>query len=105
MAEGVIKDKARDLFLKEYKKQGRNIGSFKLGDVTVSVQDRYIKMDDEIASVVEQNFPDAIEKTTEYLFNQEILKKYITEISDALQSADGIPVEDLATLIEVKEVV
>lgn len=104
MAEGVIKEKARELYLKEYKKQGRNIGSFKLGDVTVSVQDRYTKIDDAMATVVKENFPDAIETNTEYVFNQEILQKYINEISDALQNAEGIPEADLASLIEVNEV-
>ena len=105
IAEGIIKDKARELFLLEYKKNGRNIGSFKLGTVTVSIQDRYSKMDDNIAEIVAKNFPKVVEKTTEYLLNQEILQKYINEISEALQSATGIPEEDLALLIEAKEVI
>ena len=105
MAEGIIKDKARELFLQEYKKQGRNIGSFKLGTVTVSIQDRYTKMDDNVAEIVAKNFPKVVEKTTEYLFNQEILKKYIDPISEALQSVTEIPEEDLVLLIEAKEVI
>ncbi|GEP97680.1 hypothetical protein [Chitinophaga cymbidii] len=103
--EGFIKEKARDLYLKEYRKQGRNIGSFKLADVTVSVQDRYTKMTDDVAAIVAKNFPDVIERNTEYAFNQEILRKYIEEISDALQSAEGIPEDDLAALIEAKDTV
>jgi hypothetical protein len=103
--EGFIKEKARDLYLKEYRKQGRNIGSFKLGDVTVSVQDRYAKMTDDVAAIVARNFPDVIERDTEYVFNQEILRKYIEEISDALQSAESIPENDLAALIEAKDTV
>jgi hypothetical protein len=105
MSEGIIKDKARELFLQEYKKQGRNIGSFKLGTVTVSIQDRYTKMDDNVAEIVAKNFPKVVEKTTEYLFNQDILKKYIDPISEALQSVTEIPEEDLALLIEAKEVI
>lgn len=105
MAEGIIKERARDLFLEQYRKQGRNIGSFKLGEVTVSIQDRYTKMDDDIAEMVAQNFPDVIEKNTEYLFNQEILQKYINEISDALQNAEGIPEDEIALLIEAKEII
>lgn len=104
ISEGVIKEYARGAFLIEYKKQGRNIGSFKLGDITVSIQDRYAKMDENLAQVVSEKFPAVIEKTTEYLLNQEILSKYIEEISDALQSANGIPESDLALLIEAKEV-
>jgi hypothetical protein len=104
IAEGFIKGKARELYLDECKKQKRNIGSFKLGDVTVSVQDRYAKMEDHVADIVYQNFPDVIESKTEYLLNQEILEKYIDAISDALQSAEGIPQEDLAKLIEAKEI-
>ncbi|GEP94483.1 hypothetical protein [Chitinophaga cymbidii] len=103
--EGFIKDKARDLYLEEYKKQGRNIGSFKLGDVTVSIQDRYPKMTDDVATIIAENFPGVIESDTEYLFNQEILKKHIEVISDALQNAEGIPEADLAVLIEAKETV
>jgi hypothetical protein len=103
IAEGPIKENARELYLKEYQKQGRHIGSFKLGDVTISVQDRYPKMTDEAAEVVAKNFPDVIEKSTDYLFNQEILKKHINAISEALQNAEGIPEEYLNLLIEVKE--
>lgn len=103
--EGVIKEKARDLYLEEYKKDGRNIGSFKLGDVTVSVQDRYPKMTEDVAAIVAKNFPNIIEKRTEYLFNQDILQKYIEPISDALQNAEGIPEEDLAALIEASETI
>ena len=105
IAEGFIKDKARDLYLKECKKQGRNIGSFKLGEVTVSVQDRYPKVTDDFAVIIDKNFPDVIERNTEYVFNQEILRKYIEEISEALQSAEGIPKSDLALLIEAKETI
>lgn len=105
MAEGVIKEKACELYLQEYKKHGRNIGTFKIGTITVSVQDRYIKMDDNIAAIVAENFPGVIENTTEYLFNQEILKKYIDEISEALQNAEGIPAEDIEQLIVAKEIV
>lgn len=104
IAEALIKERAKELYLEEYKKQGRNIGSFKLGTVTVSVQDRYANMDDSVAAIVAENFPAAVDKTTEYLFNQDILNKYINEISEALQSATGIPAEDLAALIEAKEV-
>ncbi len=104
MAEGVIKDKARDLFLAEYKTHKRNIGSFKLGNITISVQDRYSKMEDPIAEIVAQNFPDVLETNTEYLFNQTILQKYINPISDALQNAVGIPEEELALLIEAKQI-
>lgn len=102
IAEGAIKGEATKLYLNEYRKQGRNIGSFKLGDVTVSVQDRYIKMSDDIAAIVTENFPDVVETKTEYLFDQDILAKYIEEISEALQSAD-IPEDDLALLIQSNE--
>ncbi len=105
ISEGVIKEYARGAFLKEYKNQGRNIGSFKLGEITVSIQDRYAKMDENLAQVVSEKFPAVVEKTTEYLFNQEVLGKYIEEISDALQNASGIPESDLALLIEAKEVI
>lgn len=38
LAEGVIKERAIVLFLNECRRTGRNIGSFKLGEVTVSIQ-------------------------------------------------------------------
>ena len=103
IAEGFIKEKGKEIYLAEYKKQSRNIGSFKLDEVTLSVQDRYAKIDEQFAGVIKSEFPDVIEETTEYLFNQEILKKNITKISDALQKAD-IPEEELALLIEAKVV-
>lgn len=103
LAEGQVKETARKLFLEEYKKQGRNIGSFKLGPVTISVQDRYTKVTEETASIIEDKFPDVILRKTTYLFNQEILEKYFEQISDALQSAEGIPEEDLMQLIQAKE--
>ena len=105
VAEGVIKTDAVELFLAEYQKQGRNIGSFKLGDVTVSFQDRYTKLEDNVAVRVEKNFPNVVERKTEYLFDQDILEKYINQISEALQNAKGIPKEDLAALILAKEVI
>lgn len=104
ISEATIKETGRRLFLEQYRKNGRNIGSFKLGPVTISVQDRYTKMSEEVAVMVAANFPDVIETETVYVFNQEILKKYIDEISEALQSAEGIPEEDLQQLIEVSEV-
>jgi hypothetical protein len=104
MEEGIIKEYAVEQYLTEYKKHGRNIGSFKLGEVTVSVQDRYSKMSDDVAAIVTANFPDVIETTTEYQFDQKILDKYIDQISEALQNAEGIPEEDLQSLILVKEV-
>lgn len=71
----------------------------------VIYHDRYTKMDENVATIVAENFPNVVDKTTEYLFNQEILKEYINEISEALQNADGIPEEKLALLIEAKEVI
>lgn len=105
MAEGYIKTQAVEMFLAEVKIQGRNIGSFKLGNVTVSIQDRYTKMEDPVAEVVAEKFPDVLVKTTEYLFDQAILNKYINQISDALLNADGIPEDDKASLILLKETV
>lgn len=104
MVEGVIKDKAKELFLTEYKKQGRNIGSFMLKNVLISFQDKYKEMDEDVTKAVAKKYPNVVETTTVYLFNQEILKEYINEISDALQNAKGIPAAVLASLIEAKEV-
>lgn len=102
MSEGIIKERAKELFLAEYKKAGRNIGSFKLSNVTVSVQDRYTKLTPEITEVIEANFPAVIETTTTYTFNQTLLEKYMQQISDALTSAN-IPEEDIANLIVATE--
>jgi len=103
MSEAYIKAQATDLYLEQCKKEKRNIGSFKLGEVTISVQDRYAKIEGEIADMIAKQFPDAVDKETQYLFNQEILTKNIEAINDALQSAD-IPQEDLYQLIKAKEV-
>ena len=103
IAEGEIKSHAIELYLKECKAQKRHIGSFKLGPVTVSVQDRYTTLDENVAQALTKNFPDVIETSTEYSFDQVILKKYINEISEALQNA-GIPEQDLEALILSTEV-
>lgn len=103
IAEGEIKSHAIELYLRECKSQKRHIGSFKLGPVTVSVQDRYATLDDNVAQVLVQNFPDIIVTSTEYSFDQAILKKYINEISEALQNS-GIPEQDLEALILANEV-
>ena len=94
-----------DQFLSEVKKQGRNIGSFKLGNVLVSIQDRYTKMEDHVAEIVAEHFPNVVETSIEYLFNQEILNRHIDIISDALLAVKGIPDEDKAMLIMRKEVI
>lgn len=105
IAEGYIKTQAVEIFLAEVKTQGRNIGSFKLGNITVIVQDRYTKMEDTVAEVVANKFPNVVERNTEYLFDQAILRKYIDAISDALQNAEGIPDNEKASLILAKEVI
>lgn len=102
IAEGELKPVAIEMYLKECKIQKRHIGSFLLGDILVMVQDKYGTLDESVAEVVAENFPDIIEKSTEYLFDQEILAKYFNEISEALQDSE-IPVEDLEKLILAKE--
>lgn len=104
IAEGIVKEKAKELYLTEYKKLRRHIGSFKLGPVTVSVQDRYSKLEGEAAIIVAANFPEAVETKTEYVFDQELLKKHADKISEALLNAEGIPEDDLVNLIKANEV-
>jgi hypothetical protein len=104
IAEGALKPHAIELYLKACKSQKRHIGSFQLGDVLVMVQDRYGTIQEDVATVVEENFPGIIVRTTEYLFDQEVLAQYINEISESLQKS-GIPSADLEKLILAKEVI
>jgi hypothetical protein len=104
IAEGALKPYAIELYLNECKIQRRHIGSFQLGDVLVMVQDRYGTIQEDVATVVEDNFPGIIVRTTEYLFDQEVLAKYFDEISESLQES-GIPQEDLEKLLLRKEVI
>jgi hypothetical protein len=104
MSEGAIKEKVPELYLAEYKKLRRHIGSFMLGPLMVSVQDRYPTLTDVVAPVVKENFPDVVETKKQYLINQELVEKYGEKISDALLKAEGIPEEDLANLFSVEEV-
>lgn len=60
-------------------------------------------MSEETAAQVLAQFPDILNVDTEYLFDQEILSKYIDPISEALSTASGIPEEELAALILAKE--
>ena len=103
IAETAIKAKVPEIFLDQYRKHKRCISSFKLGDIGVSVQDKYPKIGEEAGKLISESFPEVVEKDTEYKFNQEILKKHIDEISIALQKAK-IPEEDLQNLIESEEV-
>jgi hypothetical protein len=98
MAEGILKSRSEQLYLEQVEKEKRHIGSFKVGTVTVSVKDQYKKLDDATADLLEAQFPDIIETTTTYGFDQTILAKYIAEISEALSNA-GLPDEDLEKLI------
>ncbi|OQP65449.1 hypothetical protein A3860_17445 [Niastella vici] len=104
IAEGALKPYAAEAYLKECKIQKRHIGSFQLGDVLVMVQDRYGTIDEGVATIVDENFPGIIVRTTEYLFDQEVLAQYINEISESLQKS-GIPKADLERLILAKEVI
>lgn len=103
IAETAIKSKVPEIFLNEYRSQGRNIGSFKLGQITISVQDKYQKLSEDSGKTIMKSFPKVVNVETEYSFDQEILKKYINEISEALQNAN-IPEKDLLSLIVKKEV-
>jgi hypothetical protein len=103
IAETAIKAKVPEIFLDQYRKHKRCVRSFKLGDIGVSVQDKYPKIGEDAGKLISKSFPDTVEQETEYTFNQEILQKNIEAISDALQSAK-ISKEDLQNLIVKKEV-
>jgi hypothetical protein len=102
MAEGQLKTEASQIFMDECAKAKRNIGSFKLDGLTISVQDKYTKMTPDLKAIVQSHFPEVVETTTTYSFNQEILNKHIEKISEAL-SAAGLPDEDLENLIVANE--
>jgi len=103
IAETAIKAKVPEIFLNQFREHKRCIGSFKLGDIGVSVQDKYAQIGKDAGKLISKSFPDVVEQETEYSFNQKILKKNIEAISDALQTAK-ISKEDLQNLIESKEV-
>jgi len=91
--EGDIKGEGVEKFIELYEKGQRNPGSFKLASdsgekIMVIAMDRYLKVDDERAEEMKEEFgEEIIDEQTTFAFNATLLEKYQEEISDLIMNA------------------
>lgn len=103
--EGEIKDTGVDKFVGLYENGKRNPGSFKLESdsgekVLVVPTDRYLKIDDERAQELKDEYGDEIvEEKTTWSFNAKLLGKYQDEISELIMGADFMSNDEKEDLI------
>lgn len=103
--EGDIKMEGVDKFIELYEKGKRNPGSFKLASdsgekVMVIAMDRYIKVDDERAEELKEEFGDEIvDEQVTFAFNGGLLEKYQEEISELIMNAKFMSDEEKEDLI------
>jgi hypothetical protein len=107
MLTNEIKTVGTDEFVKLYGETGRCPGSFMLesveGENTAQIMfvptDRYIKIDEDQANDLTEEFgDDIITEGTSYGFNKKLLEKYSEEISEAIMNSD-IPQKDKEKII------
>lgn len=104
-----VKQLGQAAWIKEYQTLKRRPDSFhlkssKTGDkMLIIVMDKYASIDETRAGEIREQFgEDAVEETTEYSFNTEILKKHQEAIGAAIAAMD-IPDEDKANLLVVSQ--
>jgi len=92
--EGDIKGEGVERFIELYETGKRNPGSFKLasnkGDkVMVIAMDRYLKVDEERATeLIEEFGEDIVTENTTFAFNNTLLDKYQEQISEMIMTAE-----------------
>jgi len=103
--EGDIKAEGVEKFIELYETGKRNPGSFKLesekGDkIMVIAMDRYLKVDEERASELIEDFGEGIvTENTTFAFNNTLLEKYQEKISEMIMSAGFMSDEEKEDLI------
>lgn len=92
--EDDIKGEGVEKFIELYEKDKRNPGSFKLSSdsgekIMVIAMDRYLKVDDERAEEMKEEFgEEIIDEKTIFTFNNTLLEKYQEEISELIMGAE-----------------
>ena len=99
-----VRDTAKTSMLDLYNKKGTFPGTLKIESDTMAFQfitsDRYEKIDEDRFNELAKMFgTNAVEKTEVYLFNNELLPKYMQVISDMISKSKGIEDSDKGSLI------
>lgn len=107
MLEGDIKTSAMTAWCEAYESDKVRPESFVIqdargGKVLFMATDKYSTVTEEKEAVIKQFCPDLVETTTEYGFDNEVLKRNIDAIGAAIMQAE-ISDEDKANLITVIE--
>ena len=103
--EGDIKGEGVEKFIELYEKGQRNPGSFKLASdsgekVMVIAMDRYLKVDDERAEELKEEFgEEVVSEDYKFAFNGGLLEKYSDEISELIMKAEFMSEEEKEELI------
>lgn len=107
IAEGIIKPYCRDLFLKQYRENGKKPESFiisnNLNDSSLLyyVSDAYKKIDKERYDYLSDTYgKDVVSDNSTYLVNDKMIQKYGAQISQAITNAKNIPAKDKGDIIE-----
>jgi len=104
LAKGIVKERAMEEFAKIYSREKRNIGSFNISSedhiVLFQPTKKYIKIDEDLSQELEEKYGEGIiERETKFSFNTALLEKYMSEISDAIMSIEGISDEEKEDLL------
>ena len=105
IVDGQLKEKGREVFLKDYRQNGRFPENFLMKSGTEEIlyitMDKYIKVTPEKQQLLEKLEPSVIEEVTEYSFNPTLLAKYSDLIEEAIAGIDNkkMPVADKEALI------
>ena len=99
-----VRDTAKTSMLDLYNKKGTFPGTLKIESDTMAFQfitsDRYEKIDEDRFNELAKMFgTNAVEKTEVFLFNNELLPKYMQVISDMISKSKGIEDSDKGSLI------
>lgn len=110
MIDGEIREEGIEQFVKLYDETGKYPGSFEIvatgAKNTPNAQymflptDRYIKIDEERAGELEDQYGEGIVTVdTKFVMDAKLIEKYGDELSAAIEGCDGIPTEDKERLI------
>lgn len=112
LLSGKLKEIGKSKFLELYEQKNKKPENFNLADgdeqILYMVQDKYIKVSDEKATLLKALGEDLVETITTYEFDKETIEKKVGNktigdmISDLIENSKEIPDSDKAKLIKAK---
>jgi len=100
VSKGIVKRHGIDEYSKLYNLEGKNVGSFNMknedGDSVMFLPtDRYIKIDEDQAETLREDYgDDIVDETTIYSFKPSLLEKYQDQIVELLEKAGDFMTEE-----------